>query len=381
MNSIFKMTDYDRLTESFAQACRKADESHISLGAINGNTPPAYQKNRLILECLRDIEPEAISWIWPSRIARSKITLVAGDPGLGKSQIATDIASRITRGARWPDGGDAPLGSVVVLNAEDGTNDTLRPRFEAAGADLNRAHVLRSVVESQKRRPFNLQRDLEALGKKIATIGDVALVTIDPITAYMGKVDGHQATEVRAVLEPVADFAQRCKVAVLGITHPPKNAPAKAINAFTGSLAYVAIARTVFLAIEEPETDRRLLVPVKNNLAALAPGIGYRLAQTIIGNNIVASHVIWDSAPVTVTANEALAAAADIASRGAMAEAKEFLREELSEGPVEVAALLARAEAAHIAERTLRRAKAALRVVATKKGEIAGPWSWQLPTK
>src|SRR5262249_36527587 len=119
-------------------------------------------------------------------------------------------------------------------------------------------------------------------------VGDVALVVIDPITSYMGsKIDSHRVTDVRAVLEPLAAWAEEHKVAVLGITHPPKNAPAKAIHALVGSIAYVAAARVVFLAIEEPGSERRLLLAVKNNLAPPAPGLGYALVQTIVSKGIV----------------------------------------------------------------------------------------------
>ena len=337
--------------------------------------------SELQFDRLSDIEPEPIAWIWSGRIARRKLTLLAGDPGMGKSQIGIDIGARITVGANWPDSGVAPLGSVIVLSAEDSTADTVRPRFEAAGAKLDRVQVLRAVIEKGKRRTFNLQKDLVALGNKVTAVGDVTFVIIDPITAYMGKVDGHQTTDVRSVLEPVADFADKSNVAVLGITHPPKNAPVKAINAFTGSLAYVAVARTVFIAIDEPETERRLLIAVKNNLGPLAPGLGYRLEQTILANNIVPSRIAWDSAPVTVTANEALAASAE-GSRNpsALTEAKEFLEEELASGPVPQADIKKRAQDADISWITLKRAKKALRVIAAKgKGSLTGCWMWELP--
>jgi putative DNA primase/helicase len=346
--------------------------------------PPATSEmasSELQFDRLSDIEPEAIAWIWPGRIARRKLTLLAGDPGMGKSQIGIDIGARITKQDNWPDSGVAPLGSVIVLSAEDSTADTVRPRFEAAGAKLDRVQVLRAVIEKGKRRTFNLQKDLVALGNKVTAVGDVTFVIIDPITAYMGKVDGHQTTDVRSVLEPVADFADKSNVAVLGITHPPKNAPVKAINAFTGSLAYVAVARTVFIAIDEPETERRLLIAVKNNLGPLAPGLGYRLEQTILANNIVPSRIAWDSAPVTVTANEALAASAEGASNpSALTEAKEFLIEELANGPVPQADIKKRAQTMDISEKTLRRAKKALRVIAIKsRGNLTGNWTWEMP--
>src|SRR5205823_3028494 len=86
---------------------------------------------------LSDVKPEPVEWLWTSRIAAGKLTLFAGDPGLGKSQITIDIAARITTGSSWPDDGQAPVGNVIILSAEDGIADTLRPRFEAAAGNLD----------------------------------------------------------------------------------------------------------------------------------------------------------------------------------------------------------------------------------------------------
>ncbi len=153
---------------------------------------------------------------------------MAGDAGLGKSQVALDIAARISIGAAWPDGGRAPRGNVVILSAEDGHADTIRPRLDAAGADVTRIHALSAVTdENGTRRTFDLGADLAALEKAICEIGDVTLVIVDPITSYMGCVDSHRMVDVRRVLEPLAAFAESNNVAVLAISHPPKSTPAR----------------------------------------------------------------------------------------------------------------------------------------------------------
>jgi putative DNA primase/helicase len=333
----------------------------------------------LVWDRMSDIEPEPVDWIWTGRLAHGKLTLIAGDPGLGKSQIALDIAARITSADPFPDASHAPTGSVLILTAEDAASDTVRPRLEAAGADLDRVHRLKAAKHKDGGTitSFSLQADLAALGQKLKEVRDVMLVIIDPITSYMGsKIDSHRVTDVRAVLEPLAAWAEDHHVAVLGITHPPKNTPLKAMHAMVGSIAYIAAARLAFLAIEEPETERRLLLPVKNNLAPLAPGLAYFLAQRIITKGIVASHIIWDSRPVSVTANEALAA-----SRGetpAMNEAKDFLLDELSNGPRSTKDLKKAAQAAGLSWVTIRRAQAHLRIKPTKTG-LEGSWQWKLP--
>ena len=333
--------------------------------------------SRLRIDPMDKVESQSVTWLWGNRLAIGKLTLLAGDPGIGKSQIATDIIARLTTGTKWPDGGMTPEGSVIMLSAEDSASDTIRPRLEAAGADLKRVHILRAAVaEDGTTITFSLQRDLTLLADKLREIGDVVLAVIDPITSYLGQIDSHRTTDVRAALEPLAEWAETLCVAVLGITHPPKAAQSKALNAITGSLAFVAAARLVFIAVEEPETERRLLLPVKNNLGPPAPGIGYRLAQTFVSGNILASHVVWDRGLVTLTANEAVRS--NGADRSTLREAKEFLREELANGPRATDDVRKAAAAAGLSWSSVRRAQEELRIKPRKAG-LTGGWEWRLP--
>jgi putative DNA primase/helicase len=345
------------------------------LGATSGGT------GTVKLRCMNEIAPEPVQWLWPGRLAAGKVALLFGPPGIGKSQLCLDIAARITTGAEWPDGGSAPLGNVIILSSEDGLADTVRPRLDAAGADVNRIHVVEAVRNPEGlTRTFNLAADLEALEREIGAIkGNVRLVEIDPVTSYMGRIDSHRTTDVRGVLEPLAAFAERQGVAVLAISHPPKATPAKAMNAVTGSGAYVAFARSVFLVEEEPDTDRRLLLPVKSSLAVHPAGLGFHLEERDPGTGVAASHVVWSSHPVTITADEALAASAKAKTiDNAVAEAEGWLAELLRAGPISANDAKEQAHAAGIAERTLRRAQKNLRVIPHKDG-FGGGWRWHLP--
>jgi len=334
---------------------------------------------RTVLELSRldQVEAKHVEWLWQNRLARGKLTLLAGEPGIGKSQTVIDIIARISNGGFWPDGGHAPLGSSVILSAEDSANDTLRPRLEAAGADLERVHALQATIIEGKSVTFSLQAHLEMLGEQLTKIGDVALVDIDPITSYMGRIDGHQAVDVRTVLEPLASFAEKHDTALLAISHPPKATQSKALHAVTGSLAYVAAARTVFVVAKEPETERRLLLPVKNNLGPPAAGLGFSLGQRLVGKGILASYVMWDNMPVTTTADEAIAAA-NHEGPSAMNDAKELLREELAGQARSVQAIKKEATAAGLSWRTVLRAKTELDVRSFKQGLKEG-WFWKLP--
>src|SRR5262249_49590567 len=147
------------------------------------------------------------------------------------------------------------------------------------------------------------------------------LVTIDPITAYMGSgrgFDSHRATDVRSQLTPLKELAERTGVCFSAITHPPKNASARAIDHFIGSQAYIAAARIGHLCIPEmkdtPEGKRKSgrylfanpAVNIKEEQATLAYRIEpVELGQDEEGAPITTSVIRWEGM-VEITAQEAL---------------------------------------------------------------------------
>jgi hypothetical protein len=350
----------------------------------------------LIARCAADVKPEPVEWLWLGRIALGKLTLIAGEAGLGKSQVSIAMAAAVTIGGEWPCGeGRAPQGHVVILSAEDGAADTVVPRLMAAGADRHRVDLVSAVRDDdgKSRRAFDLSADLMLLERKISEVDNVRLIVIDPISSYLGsRVDSHVNAAVRAVLEPVSEMAARLRVAIVAITHPPKGTGnTTAINRFIGSIAFVAAARAAFMVTRDPEDDtRRLFLPVKNNLAPLGHGVAFRLEQRIIGDpaeRIVASSILWDDDPVTVTADQALQALDSGGGRTAATEAKEFLHGILTDGPMATAQVKREANAAGLSWATVRRAQARLGIRPIRVAESGdglggrGYWCWSLPVQ
>jgi RecA-family ATPase len=302
----------------------------------------ANAKTGLVVTRASDIKPEKVQWLWQERFPLGKCTLVAGEGGLGKSMVLAWIAATVSRGREWPrDEGHSPLGSTIVLSAEDDAADTLVPRLIAADADCTKIHILSAVYEEDDKgcRSFNLQHDLPKLEKKITELNDVLVVIIDPITSYLGKVDSHKNAELRSVLEPLGEMAARLDVTVIANTHLSKAAGGSANNRVIGSVAFVNHARAAFIITADPEDNgRRLFIPSKTNLGRPREGLAYRITDTTImggeGELMFAPYVKWEASTVTISADEAVAAmAGGTEERSAKEEAKDFLMELLSDGP------------------------------------------------
>jgi putative DNA primase/helicase len=367
--------------DSFEQACLQAD---IRAGRIrapvvqlrqNGAArPQAPAKRSLVTRTASDIEPRDIDFLWEGRLARGKQTCIGGEPGAGKSTLTTSIIATITTGGLWPCGeGRAPIGSVIILSAEDDAEDVIAPRLIAAGADLKKVHIVSAVAEPDgKRSSFNLQADLALLEQKVDELGDVVLVIIDPVSSYMGKVDSHKNAEVRGVLEPITEMAARKRVAILSVTHFSKaggGGKESALNRFIGSIAFVGAPRAAFAVIADAEMPGRvLMLHAKSNMRRPCQGLAFRLeAVRISGLTRDVARVSWEGEAVNMTANEALCGGNDTDST-AKADAERFLYDLLSGGPVPVKEVEEAARAHGITPATLKRARSSVGVKAEKRG-------------
>lgn len=353
-------------------------------GAILEGCNIAYRR-------MADIQAKPIRWLWPGRFARGKVSMLAGNPGLGKSQVTASMAAVVTTGRHWPvDRKQCEVGNVVFLSAEDDPEDTIRPRLEAAGADLSRVFILDAVVDGfradggERRRAFNMKSDLARLAAMLEEIGDVALIVIDPITAYLGDTDSHVNAEIRALLAPLGELAAKHGAAVVCVTHLNKGGGGEALMRVTGSLAFVAAARAAFIVVKDKEDEaRRLFLPLKNNIGKDQSGLAFSVEGAEVDSPaglIQTSRVIWEAGAVTISADEAMAPAADAEERSSIEDAKAFLLGILADRPMPSKAIRAEAEEAGHAWRTIQRAQKALEIEAVKEGMKAG-WVWKLPPK
>src|SRR5262245_55624413 len=166
-----------------------------------------------------DITPAAVSWLWEPYLARSKLAVLDGDPGTGKSFVTIDLAARITNGLPMPCSDvKAPAGTVLLLNAEDDARDTIRPRVTAAGADPERVRVLGAPGLGLERLP-RFPDDITSLEQAVRESGAV-LVVIDPMMAFFPpEVSANNDQSVRTALTPLAAVAAATDACVLLVRH------------------------------------------------------------------------------------------------------------------------------------------------------------------
>lgn len=322
---------------------------------------------------LSDVRPERVTWLWDARIPRGKLTVLDGDPGLGKSTLSLDIAAHVSRGVPLP-GSTEPskAAGVVLLSAEDDLADTIRPRLDAAGANVSRVLALRTIPGDDSMPP-SIPDDLDLIEQAIERV-QAALVVVDPLMAFLGAdVDAHKDQGVRRALHRLSALAEDTGAAVLVVRHLNKAVGGNPLYRGGGSIGIVAAARAGLLVGRDPDdATRRVLASTKCNLAAEPESLSFHLEQ-----HDEASRVVWDG--VSAHGAGMLLAESD-GDPSALDEAKEVVADILAAGPVASPDLRRRALGEGVSERTMRRARSALGCVKRKAG-MTGGWTWELPNR
>jgi|GEM_PF-2290843 len=338
---------------------------------------------------------EKISWLWPERIPANELSIIGGDPDCGKSTLVYDLIAKITHGNAMPnEEGNVQQGAALVLTAEDSVKSVLVPRLKAAGADLNQVIILDAMVKVEGgNRLLDLAVDLDRIKATLAHLAKqkiiVRLVTIDPITAYLGAgVNSFKAADMRRLLTPLREWAEANKITVLIVTHLNKSGTSSnPLNRLTDSHALGALSRSAWLCAPERdddgnETGRFLFMRAKGNLAKRSvKNLAYRFEGVDValddGSTYNHPRIAWDSI-VETTAREAFDP--DYGkSRTKQDTAAMFLKAALADGPVPVEKIKELAEARDLGWRTVETAKAKLSVISEPVG--FGPGShhaWRL---
>jgi len=330
------------------------------------------------LRTLSDIEAKDVAWLWKNRIPLGEITLLVGDPGVGKSYFSYFLSAQISKGGSWPDAPDETIesGKTLILSTDEDPNYAIRPRSDAAGADTDKITVLEgSRGEKGEIRILNLTKDIRRMEEIFKKDKDYCLWIIDTLTDYLGRLDSNKYSDVRWGLMPILALARKYNVAIVGILHCNKNTSLQVLYRIMGSMGFAAVARSIWVIArdrEDEEEKRRFFAPLKNNLAPPQKPLAFQLENQ--GN---VARVVFESEPVEDDFDiEEVLVPQERSSE--TKRAKKFLLDILKDGPVLRNEVKSDARDEDISWGTLRRAKKKIGIKSFKEKAEGGKWFWAL---
>ncbi len=342
--------------------------------SVNSESESEAPRSVLVTTTFAEIDLMPMEWLWDQHLPLGMVSLLAGDPGLGKSLVTIAIAAHVTTGAPWPTGSgvkDCEKGSVLFITDEDDPSRVIKHRLLLAGADVSRVHYLTHVCEAGengelRERFFSLKQDMEAMALKIRQIGDCRCVIIDPQSSYMDGVDTHKNSDVRGLLLPLSRLATDTRAAVILVAHLNKNTTQSDLYRTSGSIAIPGVARAAYHVKKDPDNEgRRFIKPTKNNNGDDKHGFAY----SIVDSDGVPC-VAWEPDLVHISA---MSSESDAPTK--KKDAKLWLEEMLSAGPRPRDEIIATAKDENISEATLYRAYRDMKIVSKRDYGKNAEWS------
>jgi|SRR5579862_7057187 len=362
---------------------RRAEEEQAAEAMREETAPEASSGAQILAEGMVDeaqvslvtiradrIEDEILEWVWPGRIAKAKITWLAGKPDCGKSVVLIDLIARVTTGRDFPDKSKNEWGAQEVLLGvtEDGLGDTVKQRLRAAGADLTKVHILEVVRvkkgDTKKQRMFQLKLDLRLLKHTLKRNPNITMVCLDPITGYFGA-DSNSDKDIRPIMDNLAKVCNETRCTFLAIMHQNKKTDVSAIQKILGASSVAGSARIAWGFGRDPEEkDTCHMSLIKNNLSKQRSGMDYKLvSKNVLINGKQVEHPIVEwlgenelSADEQMDRERELKKGGDGGSASQRSVAKDFLTKNIEAGNDKICELIPLAEHDGISRATLYRA-------------------------
>lgn len=326
----------------------------------------------------KDITPLSVKWLWDGFFAQGMIHILDGLPGVGKTTALLDIAAHLSRG-ETPEAGKIAPKNTLYISGEDLKEVVHGPRYQVAGGDMSRLQVLDGDDTGKLRFPHSTSH----VGKIIRR-RQISLCVIDPLSSMVSrKYSMNDGQAMREVLGNLQRMASETGCALILVRHPNKKEGRAAIHRGTGSAEIIAQARLAFMMGRHPENhETRVMAWNKNNLS---PRSRYRALTFSLESTDWEVDDESGSQPVVHWGQTESLIADDLMckSKGRgrppikKNKAKNFLREQLSDGPVPRSDLDEAVEGEDFSTRTMENASEELEVQKEQKG---GQWIWSLPS-
>ncbi len=358
----------------------------------NGSISVDFGKKRKLIEgegvlatMANSVETEKVQWLWKGYIPSGKMTIIAGDPGMGKSTIALDLVSRISQGTILPTGERSVSGTCLIASAEDSPEDTIVPRLIAAGANLSRVGIIRHVRIDDDLHYLSFPRDLERLRNILIKKG-ARMFIIDPLNAFLEKgTDTYKDQDVRAILAPLEAIAEETGTSIIIVAHLNKKEDAGTLYRVGGSIGFIGAARSVLAVSHTPRKDFRVIYSLKSNLAAKPKALGYdtyeikkkrKKAEDWLGEEIITSSTVRWRGEVDFDPSQGTGFSDE---SKAETEAEQFLQQILADSEVSTDDIFREGRQAGVSRSQLNRVKLNLGIKASKRRDGKWYWAWPPP--
>jgi hypothetical protein len=343
---------------SGAAIFRRPAATHSETPVATPADPPPPRPDLL---CLADVEHRPTEWLWQHRLAAGSVAVLSGDPGSGKTWVALAIAAALSKGktpGATPSANDVVFspGTTIYASAHHAGSQLIRSRFLSLGGDPDRLVLLRGAISLGDTRI--LEEALEQTGAR--------LLVLDPLHTYLAGTDRHRAHGAARPFDNLAGLAEKHRCCILLVRHLRR----RGRNSTAVELS--STVRTEFLVGSSPDAPSiSALVQTKSNLGPLAPSLGFRIDSSSdpafrwTGKGRLTPEDLQSDRPI----------GAGMPRRKLAAE---WLRLQLSDGPLSQGTIERAAERDGESMTTVRRAKQDIGVVSTKN-TFNGVWSWELP--
>lgn len=296
LNRVLKEIEIDQLRKKLLETLNKETKIVEQTGTPRDHKKieeilfklKSLEAKELITSSIKNIKKRSIEWLWRGRIPRGMMTLVAGNPGVGKSFFIAWLMAKLSKGELLPDekgwtnGEKTRPSSSLLISAEDDPSCIIRPRLEGNKADLSKIEIFNRPLD------FSLDNllDLETVLNKRS---DISNIFIDPLNAFLGSgVDFFRDPDVRRRLMPLIDLARRRSLTIIPTAHFNKREDSELITRVSGSLAFAGVARSI-LGIsydirenDDPDAqDIRLVSSIKMNLMRSPETLAFKIKNDL----------------------------------------------------------------------------------------------------
>lgn len=345
---------------------------------------PARQSE---VACIRmdTVEPKPIPWLWPGRLVAIGLNIVSGLMGQTKGLFMVDATARITLGSRWPDAtGRAPQGSVLWIGNEDDPATVLRPRLDAAGADVSKVHYVQGICTKRSDddfRPLCIAQDLSKIAAALDRLPDCRMIVMDPMSEFM-DADENASKEIRAELMPLVKLAGARGIALVAVCHQNKKQGLSTLQKISGAGAFGQIARAVLVFSEDPADDelddlrrKRLMIVAKMSGGRKNVGLAYRLQ---LPDGHTTPRLEWIAGERTINADDVgFRPSGGRDHQAKIGDAVDYLRKLLAAGPVKALEVHTAMDGAGFKRRQIDAAASTLGI--EKRQTADRSWTWALP--